>query len=291
MTAGACPVHVTAGACPVHVTAGACPVFIGNQTAFSAPPLVPFEYALAHGFDAFEFFPDEKPAGQGWRSSDWSRSERTALRAKALDHAVRLSVHASLGADPSRREGVDAIARDLDFAHDLGAQVLVIHGAPSDVEAFAEGIVSIARGCRGAGIDIAIENTIAMAPEDFSPLFAQIARRGLTEAARVGVCLDIGHANLHPRTRNQYLTYLDRLSPELPILHLHAHENRGDADSHLTLFTGPAGKDSSGIEGLVRRLRQRAFSGSVILEQWPNPPSLLVTARDRLRAMLIRAAR
>src|SRR5947209_6292522 len=42
-------------------------ISIGNQTAFSAASLMePFEYALANGFDAFEWFPDKKESGAGW---------------------------------------------------------------------------------------------------------------------------------------------------------------------------------------------------------------------------------
>ena len=71
------------------------------------------------------------------------------------------------------------------------------------------------------------------------------------------MCLDIGHANLCQATRNQFLRYLDGLDPAVPIIHLHVHENFGDSDSHLTLFTGPAGVDDSGVRAFLERLRQR----------------------------------
>jgi hypothetical protein len=76
----------------------------------------------------------------------------------------------------------------------------------------------------------------------------------------------------------------------VPIVHWHAHENWGDRDSHLTLFTGPSARDEAGLRGLVRRLVRRGFCGSVVLEQWPQPPGLLVEARDRLRALWISVA-
>ncbi len=63
---------------PVHPTAdnrrsgqavsrdGSGPLLIGNQTAFSAARFMePFQYALANGFAAFEWFPDKKPDGAG----------------------------------------------------------------------------------------------------------------------------------------------------------------------------------------------------------------------------------
>jgi hypothetical protein len=66
---------------------------------------------------------------------------------------------------------------------------------------------------------------------------------------------------------------------------LHLHENYGDRDSHLTLFTGPSRDNTTGLEGLIDRLARRGFAGSAILEQWPWPPSLLVDARKRLRGL------
>jgi sugar phosphate isomerase/epimerase len=76
------------------------------------------------------------------------------------------------------------------------------------------------------------------------------------------------------------------LSEQVPIIHLHLHENYGDRDCHLTLFTGPSRDNSTGLEGLFERLARRGFAGCAILEQWPWPPSLLVDARDRLRKLL-----
>ncbi len=100
------------------------------------------------------------------------------------------------------------------------------------------------------------------------------------------MCFDLGHANLCQATRNDYLKFLDRIEPHLPIIHVHLHENYGDQDNHLTLFTGPAGRDTSGIRTFLERLNQRRFSGCIILEQWPEPPRLLLDARNRLLMML-----
>jgi hypothetical protein len=36
----------------------------------------------------------------------------------------------------------------------------------------------------------------------------------------------------------------------------------------------------------VLRLLRRGFGGSVVMEQWPDPPGLLVEARDRLRRLI-----
>jgi len=97
----------------------------------------------------------------------------------------------------------------------------------------------------------------------------------------VGSCLDLGHANLCESTRNNYLRYIDSLDGRVEIIHIHLHENYGDRDSHLPLFTGPAGKDSSGI-GIDRPASSPQVCGRYNFEQWPDPPELLTEARERL---------
>ena len=101
------------------------------------------------------------------------------------------------------------------------------------------------------------------------------------------MCLDPGHANLCRETLNDYLRFIDLLDPRIPIIHVHMHENHGDSDSHLPLFTGPARHNPSGIRGIIDRLSGRGFSGAIILEQWPRPRRMLHEARKRLAEMLI----
>jgi hypothetical protein len=56
-------------------------IWIGNQTAYSAAtPIEPFEYALAQGFDAFEWFPDKQPDGSGWDETNLDPAQRRSVR-------------------------------------------------------------------------------------------------------------------------------------------------------------------------------------------------------------------
>jgi sugar phosphate isomerase/epimerase len=254
--------------------------FIGNQTAFFVPPLLPFTFAVENGFDAFEFFPDGGPDDQGWSAADLGPRTRTFIRTTAYEREMRLSVHTNLATDLHSPAGRIALFRDLELAHEIGARVVNTHFEPRDPATLAHDLQNLAGFLHDADLLLTLENTVAVSPEDFNDLFSRLP------SGPFGMCLDIGHANLHQSTHNDYLGYMDRLSKGIPIAHIHAHENCGDADSHLPLFTGPARQDPSGLQGLIDRLHHRGFSGSVILEQWPNPPALLVDARNRLQALM-----
>ncbi len=262
-------------------------VRIGNQTAASAvSPFVPFEYAMSRGFGAFEWFPDRWPNGRGWSETDLAADARTSIRIEAQRHRVRLSVHGSWHASVLTTEGRERLASQAEFAADIGASVLVAHASPAVTtpSQFVDAVSPLVAFVASRGIALAIENTPDASPSQINELFRWFRRRELQSA--VGLCLDIGHANLCAPTRNDYLAYVDQLAAETPIVHVHLHENWGDQDSHLTLFTGPSAADATAVEGLVDRLAGRRFAGSCILEQWPQPPTLLDAARDRLEQLI-----
>jgi sugar phosphate isomerase/epimerase len=169
----------------------------------------------------------------------------------------------------------------------LGASLLNVHlDAAQGVATYVAAIEPLVKVTANAGLQLAIENTVFTGPEDFNELFDRLRGLRRVPTTHVGMCLDIGHANLYAGTRNDYLGFVSRLAPTVPILHLHLHENWGDADTHLPLFTGPAALDATGLFQLCAQLRRRGYGGSIILEQWPQPPDLLSYARDRLQAIL-----
>jgi phosphoglucan,water dikinase len=262
---------------------------IGNQTSCWAPsPTEPFEYAVANGFDAFEWFPDKK-TGVGWDETDLNSGQRENIRDTAAENGIRLSVHACWQANPLHPDSSDLFQKDIQLARDLGAVLLNIHlFHESGIEPYITAITPLAQQTAEAGLQLSVENTPEHTPEQFNELFERIRDLKSVSAEHVGMCLDLGHANLNGTTRNNYLAFIDRLDRDVPIIHLHLHENWGDGDSHLTLFTGPAGRDDSGIRAFADRVQKRKFSGSIIFEQWPQPPSLLNQARDRLLEMLRR---
>ncbi|MFQ3651928.1 MAG: sugar phosphate isomerase/epimerase family protein [Gemmataceae bacterium] len=261
--------------------------YIGNQSAYSAVPLQgPFEYALAQGFEAFEWYPDKRADDAGWTMADLDAARRQEYRDRARDAGIRLSVHAPLSAEPLRPGADRELDEALRFAVDLGAGLLVVHfSEPRRCEEYAAAVSRFLQRCSIVGVRLAIENVPHVAPEEFNRLFNHLPISN-RNSPTVGMCFDIGHANLYPGTHNDYLAYLNRLAPEVPILHAHLHENYGDRDSHLVLFTGPAALEPLGVSTLLRHLARRGFEGNLILEQWPSPPDLLVMARDRLTSLL-----
>ena len=261
---------------------------IGNQSAFSSVTVIePFEFAVAHGFDAFEWFPDKKESGEGWEESDMDAETRRFIRDTALEHDMRLSVHAPWHLNPLLPNGQKRILESLAFAEDVGASLLIIHlYMDQGIDAYVRGIAPFITPLAQAGIRLAIENTPLINPDDVNGFFSRLEALEPSAAGQVGMCLDLGHANLCRATCNDYLRFIDLLGPQVCIIHVHLHENYGDDDSHLPLFTGPAGQDPSGIKGFVSRMKKRGFSGCMILENWPEPSSLLTEARKKLLTMI-----
>ena len=208
---------------------------IGNQTSCQVPSRLPYEFALRHGFDAFEWFSDR--GRYGWCEADMDAVQRRVLRGEAAGHGVLFSVHAPFAANPMGREGAAAIRRSIDFAGDVAAGVVNVHlFADQGARAYADALGPLLEAARAAGVRLSLENTPQTSPDDFNAVFGVLSAMPEAEG-RVGMCLDMGHANLHSSTRNDYLRFVDGLGEHVPIVHWHAHENWGDRDSHLTLFT------------------------------------------------------
>lgn len=260
-------------------------VRIGNQTSGYAPARVPYEFARRHKFDAFEWFSDR--CGAGWSEDETTETEKRELRELSDADEVWFSVHAPHAADPTTRDGAEAIRKSIRFGGAIGAKLVNFHFFPQHcARLYCEALGPLLEEARRAQLWLSLENTPATSPDHVNAVFGILAGAGYPING-VGMCLDSGHANLHPGTHNDYVRFVDLLGDHVSIIHWHAHENWGDRDSHLPLFTGPSAIDDRGLRGLVRRLKARGFCGAVILEQWPNPPEQLVQTRERLSKLLV----
>ena len=258
---------------------------IGNQTAYSASTMMePFEFALAHGFSSFEFFPDRGYTGVGgWAEDEVDTTSRRTIRETAIKHSIELTVHATLEFNPLNNPQDPRLFSTVEFAHDIGARLINLHlEADAGPAVFVDALGTTLQLTAEAGIQLALENTVYTGPEDFNAFFVELHKRSDLPNKHVGMCLDLGHANLYGAYRNDFCRYIDRLDPTVPLIHLHLHENFGDRDSHLPLFTGPSHDNDAGIRAFLDRLAKRNYDGCAVLEQWPQPPSLLVQSRDKL---------
>lgn len=268
---------------PFSLQPSAYPIRIGNQTSFSVSPELPFEYAVKNGFNAFEWFPDKQASGIGWDLDDINSDTRAYIKKAALKSNINLTVHAPWRANPLSSEGKEVILNDFNFARDINATLVNIHlYTDKGLGNYVKSIIPLIKRSKEFGIKLAIENTTITTSDDFNKMFVMLRNINGVKIENIGMCLDIGHANLCGLTQNDYIAFVDQIVSDVPIIHIHLHENYGDHDNHLPLFTGPSQNNDSGICALVERLKKRGFSGSIILEQWPQPPSLLNHARDRL---------
>jgi sugar phosphate isomerase/epimerase len=258
---------------------------IGNQTSkHLADCLRPYHFALEHKMDAFEWFSDK--GRFGWSEDNHDDAARGRLKTEGHAHGVVFSVHAPYAASPLDAAGREAIAKSIAFAHAVGARVVNLHLFPErGPRGFTGGLRPLVELARASGVMLSLENTPSTTPDDFNAVFTELHRDGASPWV-VGMCFDMGHANLCPATPCDYCGFIDQLGPQVPIIHWHAHENWGDRDSHLPLFTGPAATNDLGLRKLVERLLKRGFNGNVVLEQWPENPEVLVEARDRLRHLI-----
>lgn len=267
---------------------------IGNQTASSSASIMaPFEYAVEAGFEAFEWFPDKKDWGAGFNASDIDRDLRRFIRDRSLENALSLSVHVDCAFNPLYQHTHNLFYESCDLAIDIGAKIINTHlFIEQGVPRYFDRLLPIIAKTHEAGLKLSIENTPETTPQDFNALFRLLKDNtinGLDSSAittHVGMCLDVGHANLCYTTNNDFLGFINQLDSDLPIIHIHLHENYGDNDSHLAIFTGPAGLNPHGIIEVLKHLKEIEFAGAIILEQWPQDPSVLKTSRDRLVKIL-----
>jgi sugar phosphate isomerase/epimerase len=183
------------------------------------------------------------------------------------------SMHAPFAADidisshdPAQREHS---LRELLFATEaaamLGCRYLVLHpgpeqeGRPSPEEWYwrmkhaADSLNAVATRCRELGLTLLLENMLPHLL--FGHCSDMLWLLGAIRETNVGTCLDTGHASLS----GDLSTVVHKLSGHLRMLH--ANDNRGDRDDHLS-----PGEGNIDWLSLVCQLIKWRFQGPLILE-------------------------
>jgi sugar phosphate isomerase/epimerase len=156
---------------------------------------------------------------------------------------------------------------EIDLAHRLGAQTLVVHPESLGVDdASARPDVPEIRRvldhARRRGVRVALENTV-------DSLRALDRALDIAEGdSTFGICIDIGHAALsRDAGRHPVRAYVERYSSRL--VHLHLHDTMGTNDDHTVPGRGRV--DWPGVQSILREV---AYEGPAILEVVPGLDSM-----------------
>ncbi len=214
------------------------------------------ESAIMDGVDGFDLFFD------GYLPDDLSESERSALDAWSASGKA-FSFHLPLDSwvvEPPYVGQIMAAARKY-----RPVTVTVHHDHLSD-EMFDR-----LCGAFSGMAAVCVENTLP----DRNALSGRSLLSWLKERdVPTDITFDMGHARLS--AGNPVKVLAEYLDAGARVSTLHAHDNHGDRDSHLSL-----GQGSVDITGVLRLLRERGQDPVVVLEHWTGNRDSLKYLRDR----------
>lgn len=121
------------------------------------------------------------------------------------------------------------------------------------------------------GIRLMVENTEGDDAESLAPVLDALPPE------RVGLHLDIGHANI--RTNKSHVPsllgrYKDRL------LHVHFSDNKGRGDDHLAIGAGTIDWKRE-----IKTLKATGYDGTITLETFYGDSDLIVYSRDKVKTL------
>ena len=187
-----------------------------------------------------------------------------SLRVELSLHAPFLDVNLASLSPSMRRASLKHLLRSLEKAGRLECRAWVVHGGTYPhrrVKGLAQrlGLSSIAK-LAAAAEDLGVEVLVENSPSFEGCLFVK-AREALEALkGRARLCLDVGHANISKQV-DEFLGEASEL-----IAHVHAHDNDGLQDLHLT-----PGDGSVDWRRVVEALKGLGFKGAVVVETAAEP--------------------
>ena len=219
------------------------------------------EEAAAGGFGV-ELWLDWTPEPERFERGSWPGLKRACLGAPGLSLHSRL-IH---------RFDLDTIKEEIDLAAFLGADPLVVHPRSLGLESGTwdacrqraigsselEAIGGILSYARERSVRLALENGAMDVLQAVADAFPADEAGG--PESSLGICIDVGHANLHRDLfANPAAAYLRAFGDRL--VHLHVSDNSGAGDEHLVPGTGNI--DWRSVAAALRRIPYR---GKIVLE-------------------------
>ena len=217
-------------------------------TSFSANPVEDWLIPVFEEFDHWEIF------SEAFHSVLYHAGEMEDLL-PSYDmsysiHAPICDVNVAALSDCMREASINEIVRTAEMAADLDIRLLTVHPGlyslsvagleAHTIEIAKDSMRYLDRAAEEYGVTMAIENMPSM-PYFVGRTAAQLAE--IIEGTGLSVCFDIGHANLTGQIDAMIDMFGDRIA------NIHIHDNRGDADSHMTI-----GEGSIDFPRVLRRL-------------------------------------
>ena len=183
----------------------------------------------------------------------------------------------------SRQTSLRRVSKSLRHAGELECRVWVFHpGHYTPLEEFMPGvgwrenirsIRSVVELAEDLGVTPALENV----PEPFPFVLKSVSdfRRFYEESGiEVGIALDVGHSNIIGENLAFIREFGDR------IVHVHAHDNMGDWDSHMEV-----GKGTVDWRAFLKALKDSGYSGAISIESTSGVPESVRYIRRLLESL------
>lgn len=199
------------------------------------------------------------------------------LRAESFhaDHGEHVDLASS--SSLTRRQAVDKLAAEAEFALDIETDVIVAHPCgtkgptdPAGSDNFCRSAEMLARTADDLSVTILIEN---MPPEFAHGVETAILARDLQNIGsnRLGLCFDTGHAHM------SHLPVVQQIDDTQGYMHyLHASDNDGSDDQHILPFAGSIDWPAVG-----EALKQIDYDGIFCLEVFEPVDVLREKLTDR----------
>jgi len=239
-------------------------------------------------------FGDRRPGPQEWAAlaSNGFSDVELALAPRRMDAADRAALSAMHEAAAAAGVRVTALSvaineaeAGIDTAAEFGCRLLVVRTGPcrlhptdprgtTEPAALRRLLEPLATAAESRRITLAIEFPSAWPARDVVALIESL------ESPPVGVCLDLGHAQLHEGAAEA----IEQLAGYVHTIHL--HDNLGRSDDHRLPFAGATEWPS-----VLMELEKTGYIGPLVLEIAGEPDSTTaigraVGARTRLQAIL-----